>query len=272
MVENPDTIPRQKSVRYPYYSLGDTIARVKELHKRIGRSPASLESLARIMNISPKTKSLNYLLSSAIQFGLMKREKEDYSITQLGNQILYPPKGDEGLKVDLKIAFSTPPLYKQLIERYHGCELPEPSILRNMFQNLGVVPNVLDVAVKAFLDSASTASVLKANNHLDFEEEEAGSTIANEEEEQSQTYENLNTKAPGSQRPEEIGENKSNLIMTPPPETRVSNAHYLEFITKKGEKAKIQVPRSITREDINRLCKMLEVLAKEDESKQEDDP
>lgn len=210
-----------------------------------------MDFLARTLNTTTKTKSFTYYLSSAIQFGLMKKEKDEYEITPLGNSVLYPPNGEYGLSEDRKIAFKNPPFYKRLVEQYKDLSIPDFPILRNVFQNMGIVPSVLDEAVNAFLESARLAGVLTEDNRLVLD----GGVIK----------ENFNKNKIG--REATLVESDPIKNITPFNFSALQsqgNNHYIEFRTQKGENVKLIIPTSIDKEDIERLCKMLEILVKKE--------
>jgi hypothetical protein len=150
---------REKSVKYPYYSLDECLEFAGTINKIAGRGEALTSSVLKALNITTETnKQYKYKLSSASQFGLIERTAAGLKITELTRRILYPPEGESQKRCLIIEAFKSPPLYQKLIQRYANLVLPEH--IPNVLLDMGIATNAKEHAAKIFEISARVAGVL----------------------------------------------------------------------------------------------------------------
>ena len=100
-------------------------------------------------------------MSSAKQFGLISKDEGKLSLTQLGNEIMFPPDDISKVRA-IKKAFTMPTLYKELLDAFGGTKIPEYSSLGNRLVNdYGIETGARGLASKNFIKSAEYAEVIQ---------------------------------------------------------------------------------------------------------------
>jgi len=239
---------REKSVKYPFYSLQECIDYLSIIHEIGGKKEAPIESVISKLGItSTHNRRYSYLTSSAENFGLIEKTKNGIKPTEIGTLILYPPNGEEQRKELLISAFKTPVLYQKIIERYNNTILPNREILKNIFYSLGIARIVLEYAVDSFVESARYANVLDSNSRLSITDTGIGE-VPNQPQLPDSNYppNNRVSEPPrAAERQSDIGIDK------------------IEITTISGKKASILLPSDSTKEDIEKLIKLLRVFSPE---------
>jgi hypothetical protein len=228
-------VRREKSVRYPYYNLEDSLGFAKMIDQIAGRKDAPISAILEHMGIkSENNKQLNYKISSSEQFGLISKHNKSLVVTELARNILSPP-GDESQKQQLLLeAFQSPPIYKQLIEKYEEKELPV--VLPNVLQNMGIVKSKIDRAAKVFKQSARYANAL-------------------DEESKLQTLNIENKRLETSETPLDSTKTKQTQI-----ESISQGCHNLNLSLSNGQILKLSIPVNISKQEVEKIKKMLDVL------------
>ncbi len=248
-IDTPQKKSREKSVKYPFYSLKECLDYLSTIHEIAGKKEAPVESVLSRLNITSKNnRRFSYLTSSAEIFGLIEKTNVGLKPTEMGTLILYPPNGEVERKKLLGQAFKLPILYQKVIERYDKTILPNNDILKNIFYNLGIARIVLDNAVSSFLESAQYAGVLDSNNRLNVSDIETSNETQKPQQQEPVNSIKLNQAAPPSETP---------------PRTDVQEVEIgydkFEITTSTGKKASIILPTDISKQDIDRLKKHLGV-------------
>ena len=245
----------ERSVRYPYYSLKDSIGFAETVKSIGGRREAPISSILKELNVTnTSNKRYSYLVSSAEQFGLIERMENALKVTNKVFGILFPTEGEAQKNALLKECFKKPNLYVAMINQYDGMDLPDKEILKNMFLHYGITENVVEKAVESFIDSAKYANVLKEKK-LSVNSSEAI---------------DVDSKRDDKQKSSEEAATLAVTADTPPPVTKpepaisgLENYHKFEFLTSSGKKALIQIPKECTKCDLTKLKAILDVLCDE---------
>jgi hypothetical protein len=244
---------REKSVKYPYYSLKECVDYLSIIHEIGGKKEAPFESiLSKLEVTSINNRRFTYLTSSAENFSLIEKTNVGIKPTENGTLILYPPSGEEQRKKLLIDAFKSPLLYQKILERYNNMILPNKEILKNIFYSLGIARIVLDTAVNSFIESAQYANVLDPNNRL---------TVPNSDNNE------ITTPVPSLESHKEGDAQKSPI--QPPIKDAKEYSHNeteflkLEILTTNRKKASISIPSDWMKEDIETLIKLLRVYSPE---------
>ncbi|MBA7691801.1 hypothetical protein ES703_100355 [subsurface metagenome] len=233
---------REKSAQYPSYDLNVCKEFVRTVDKLGGKQVAEGSLLSELGLSSSNTKSYTGKLSSCKQFGLLDSKAGLLSITERARLILYPTEEESEVQSKKLIieAFRSPALYQKLIKKFQGRTLPKPATLANILMNeYKIAKAVMNNAAKVFVSSAKLAGVLGDNNVLQVE----------------QPYEAITGEALSAET--EIHETGQK----PPP---MGQVHSLKLVLSSGKSAAITVPDDITKTDVERLKKMLDLLAVEE--------
>lgn len=255
---------REKSVKYPYYNLKESIEYLSTIHSIGGKKEAPVEAVLSRLNLtSESSRRFTYLTSSAENFGLLEKTKQGIKPTEKGTLIIYPPFGESQRKQLLVESFKTPILYQKIIDRYNDMILPNKDLLKNIFYNIGIARNVLDQAVDSFIESAQFAEVLDTNNRLIVPIE---GDDANEQQNpqknslQSQQIENPSLEHKIS----EAGQVSANDGSVNNLQKRsLEGYHKIDFVVSTGKIATVLLPRDITKKDVDKLKGLLDVFISE---------
>ncbi len=225
----------QKSRPYPFYSIDEALKFIANIEKLGGRNVSESVLLKELNIKQPNTRSFWGKVTSAKQFGLLIVDGKNYTLTERARLILRP-KDEASKKNVLMESFLTPELYKELHDKFGGQQLPPVETLGNiLFHDHNLNVNVSLDAAKAFIESAKYVNLLGQDNI--FKSPQKAEEIK-----------------PSSELKEEKAE-----IGTVTATIRLS----------KGT-ASVSLPENgITKKDFERLRKLIEAYAEEDETKVE---
>ena len=230
---------REKSAQYPSYDLSSCMEFVRVVDGLGGKQVGEGSLLSELGLSSSNTKSYKGKLSSCRQFGLLESKANLLSFTERGKLILYPTEEQKDVqrqKLTIE-AFRSPVLYQKLINRFDGKGVPKLETLANILMNeYKIAKAVKNSAAKVFVNSAKSAGVLGDNNILQV----------------GQTYAAITGEAlPAEPEISEAGQKPSPM----------AQVHSLKLTLSSGKAVAITVPSDITKADVERLKKMLDLLA-----------
>jgi hypothetical protein len=171
---NPETQSkvgqRQRSeVRFPSYSLADSVAVAKFIHDK-GGGKATPDALAAYLGYK-STANGAYLAraGAARMFGIIMKAGDFFTLSPLAQQILMPTYAEQARQA-LVDAFLNIDLFKRVFDDFKGKELPPEFGMKNALRNTyRVVPNRIDVAYRVLMESAESAGFFEtrgARTHL----------------------------------------------------------------------------------------------------------
>lgn len=221
---------RERSSSYPFYNLEDCLVFVRKIDELGGKGISEASLLSALGLKSASTRSYWGRLSSSKQFTLLQGSASNLQLTETARLILHPTEGETQRHQLLSEAFRNPKLYNQLIARFNGKKIPEISVLGNiLMHDYRIAKAVREYAAKAFIESAKYVGLLSDDGVL------GGETTASHVEGQ------------------QIGDEGGFLPK--------GKAHSLQVALSGGKMASIILPSDIAKSDIERLKKMLDVLA-----------
>lgn len=150
---------KKRSASYPAFSLQEVVASTKNLKDQLGDGPYSRDSMAVALGYKGVTGSSSMKIASCVHFGLLDRNGNAYTQSELANHIFNYISEEERTNSLLE-AFSKPALYQKLITEYSGKSLPlmlESILIRSH----GIQENAAKSAVSTFKESAEYVGVLK---------------------------------------------------------------------------------------------------------------
>lgn len=150
---------KKRSASYPAYSIQEVIEATKVLKEKLGDGPYARDSMAVALGYKGITGSSSMKIASCVHFGLLDRNGNTYSQSELANHIFNFISEEERAN-SLLLAFSRPTLYQKLITEYSG--KPLPLMLESiLIRNYGIQENAVKGAVSTFKESAEYVGVLK---------------------------------------------------------------------------------------------------------------
>lgn len=247
--ELKQNLPREVSIDYPYYSLEESIKLAKTIYKVSGRTSCTSELLASALNCKTTTNSFTYSISSARQFGLLTKTKDVITLTNNAKQIIAPIP-DTKIEDVLKELVTKPQVYKKLIEKFNGLDLPETNVISNLLLHEGVVPTKKDRAADVFVKSIQYAGILDQDHKINIGSEEV-------------KPENKEVKPENKEPVNNNGENElvqpdiKKIALDEPTIIKGQQSLYLGLANNRN--VTIVLPMDITVKEVDRLKKMLDL-------------
>ena len=155
--------PKKKTsdVGFPYYDLADAISVAAKMHSQAGGSCYRAQLAALLGHKSTNSGSFLTRVAAAKMFGLIEQTGETLRVSARGRAIV-APVNDAKAGAAKAEAFLAVPLFKKVFDEYNGQSLPAEVGLRNLFEQLGVVPARIVPTVRVMLGSAETAGFFRA--------------------------------------------------------------------------------------------------------------
>lgn len=157
----------QRSKPYPSINLEESVKKIEDVVRKLGNAK-KYDKNTFAQGLSYKNaKNGAFLRTSAalIQYNLIQREGDSYSLSQLSQAILYPTNADARLKA-IKSAAMCPQVFESLYTSYKGQELP--ALLPNILvAEYGILVGAKDKVVAIFKATMEYAGLLDDNKLID---------------------------------------------------------------------------------------------------------
>ena len=148
----------ERSSSYPSIDLSTSIEKGRMLKSALGKGPFNRESAAQAMGYKGVTGTSGRTISALVQYGLLTRVGNIYSISALFERIIFP-LSEEDKEVAIKTAAYTPKLYSNLLNKYNGSAIP--SLLNNiLIHDHGINPSVSREVAESFKKTMEFAGLL----------------------------------------------------------------------------------------------------------------
>jgi len=152
---------------YPRETLKKCIEFVDEIRKRCGAENISYDVLEKAMGVQKRSSTFEKRFAASRQFNLIDFNVNKVSLTILAKSILFPVSEDAKRKA-LMDAFKSPPLYKEIIEKYNGVILPS-SLPNILYLDFKLAEGAKEDAADIFITSGKYAGVINGENRLSTE-------------------------------------------------------------------------------------------------------
>jgi hypothetical protein len=158
-----DTRRAKSGVRFPYYSLAQSIEVARLVHER-GGGRCSLDQLAAYLNQSAKSGAFLSKIAAARMFGLITNATDGYvRITERAQHIIaptYPGRDDRRARVE---AFEGVPLFADMLRHFGSGQLPPQAGMDNALEHeFHIAKSAVSDARRAFSESADQAGFFEA--------------------------------------------------------------------------------------------------------------
>lgn len=235
---------KERSALYPYFTLANCIGFIELIDKHGGKEVSESTLLDTLKLANRQTRTYTGKISSSKQFGLVTTKGSLVGITDAGRRLLYPTEGETERRNLIGKAFSSPSLYKRLVERFGGKALPPEDLLGNVLMNeYGISKAAKDRAAKVFVRSAKYAGLLSEDNVL---------RVSGEVEPRRE-------KAKEAEEARVVKGGEDVLSSS------TAGIQSVKVTLSGGATGTITVPNTITKKDVERLKKMLDLLLIEEE-------
>ncbi len=255
-------MPTKKSRSYPYFSLEAALELSKIIYEVGGNGIAPVESILSKMNIkSAQNKRYSYKISSARQYGLINNLKGGYKVTPLAISIIYPADdNDPNVSISKIKALVKPELYREILFQYNGSILPKIEFLINNFIQKGILSNVAEIAVKAFLNTAEFSGIMNEERRIVISEKYLVSDIK----EIKDVKPNMKRKAKGAiskiVHEPMFDKNIQNQPRQVEKSIEINDVFNLEIPLSSGKKAYITIPKNVTEDEIKLIKNFINAI------------
>lgn len=174
---------KRRSNAYPSITLEDAYKLTELIQKNSGYTFIKLEDIARIANKS--VGNISTKVGSAVQYDLLElKSGTGYRPSELFKKI-FKPLSQEEKNQSFIIAFKSPKLYDDLINRFENQPLPSEYILPNILErDYNVYDDAAKKAASIFIQNVEQLGLLNSENELSFggNNQESNEVVDEEEE------------------------------------------------------------------------------------------
>lgn len=165
------TVQGQKQVSaevLPRRTLQDSESVISALYNEYAGKEATWEELAKILDLSPKSNSMKYLMWAAQAYGLIGKDGSRYSLSETGRKIVAPTFEGEDLDARVK-ALLTPSLLSKFYTDYNGHPIPSPQHFSNVLETKYQIPrDRVEEAKVTIIENAKHANILENRDDSQF--------------------------------------------------------------------------------------------------------
>jgi hypothetical protein len=134
---------------------------VTESLRAFPNKTATREEIAQALGVSPSSNHQKYQLWSAVAYGLVKQDGDQYSLAEVGRKIIAPEYNGEDQEGKLK-AILTPRVLVQFYTDYNNGPLPAENNLANVLENRYSIPRErVQEAIRILLTNAREVGILR---------------------------------------------------------------------------------------------------------------
>lgn len=151
---------RERSVAYPSTNLENAIEMLSKLRSELGKGPYSREDAAKGLGYSGISGASSRSVAALVQYGLLTREGNTYSISELAEEITHPTdETGEKRRHSIVIAAKSPKLFQKIIDQFKNQALP--GLLGNILMREGVNNNYSKEVSIILKDTLQFSGILK---------------------------------------------------------------------------------------------------------------
>jgi hypothetical protein len=152
---------KERSAAYPSISIEAALAFVSSIYKHFRNDLAKRDDILGLIEGSHPRH-----IAASAYYGFLSRDKDSYQVTNLYKSITNYVDKKERDKA-LLVAFESPKLNKQLIDKFDGDALPE-TLTAHLSRFYGITEEAAPLAADVFIANASFCGVLDNRNTLLF--------------------------------------------------------------------------------------------------------
>lgn len=156
---------KNRSASYPYLALADALERLASYKRAVGINGAfNREAVVKAIGYGSVSGASTRAVAALVHYGLLDRDKDMYSLSQLGRQYLVPIQDDDEESATREAALR-PKLFRQIFTDYEGQALPRQ--LANILAiRHGIQSKAAPLVVKIIEESFRFAGLIAENGTL----------------------------------------------------------------------------------------------------------
>ena len=141
MPEASAALRKRENRSFPRRSLEDSLRVVFAIRDQNAGNAFSPKMIAEVVGISQKSTNFNYLVSAAIEYGLVigGYRAQEVALTPLGRTLAFPAKPEDLTQAKLA-AFFNVSKFKEVFDHYSGANLPETQFFKNTLIEKFAIP------------------------------------------------------------------------------------------------------------------------------------
>jgi len=116
----------------PRKSLEQSLRIARTLRETFAGGPASWQEIAKAMDMPPNPMN-KYYLWSAQAYGLVQKDEDKFSLTEIGRKIIAPTASNEDKEATIQ-AVLTPVVFSRFFTDYNGNPFPKPEHIGNVLE------------------------------------------------------------------------------------------------------------------------------------------
>lgn len=177
--KNENKIPRERSAAYPAISLEDAVGYSTKLQAAFSKSPFSRENAVKEMGHQTVTGASGMKVASLVHYDLLNRDGNAYRNSNLALRLAHRID-DNDFQEALKIAATSPKLYRTLLSDFAGRSVPT-ALSSILVRNHHIGQKVADDVARIFTKTIEYAGLYHlgiVSSELPVSEESSDTTHA----------------------------------------------------------------------------------------------
>lgn len=239
---------KSRSATYPAKTWEECLDLLDKIDA-MGVSAISTDEAAKEYGLqSARTKSFQYRISAAKQYGLISVRNDVISLTSIAQDIIHPTE-ESTIHLERE-CFANPPLHKKLLQTYDGKPIPRRDLFENILvRDYGISEGAKKIAASCFVKSAEhlgliVGGVLSYSQHTEQSAKEPRGREDRDVPETSPAGHTIMAANPSTNHPS-----------TSQPETI-----YQRFPLRSGGTVEISIPATATKEELSSIKKVLDIF------------
>ena len=164
----PSNTKKERSRAYPVMPLEEALTRIESINRNLGiNGQFNRESLAVGMGYTSLNGASARRVAALVHYGLLVREKDQYSLSPLAKQYLLPVNDGDKEAATREAALS-PTLFAEIYDSFKGQVIPKQFINR-LIQEFGIQQKAAPDVERIFKSTVETAGILQSNGILSSE-------------------------------------------------------------------------------------------------------
>ena len=238
---------KAKSTQYPATTWNESLSFARKLDS-VGVRRIATEEAARIYGLKNiQTKSFQYRVSAARQYGLVAVQSGTISLTDTAIGIIHPTV--ENTRALEQACFANPPLHKKLLQAYDGKPIPRIDLFENILvKEYGIAEGAKQTAARCFIQSAESLGLIEGGILAYTSILERANSIADEQ------------GLAGAQESTKYDVPTLSRDNLPRVSTSDDDVIYQRIPLRSGGAFEISVPLSITKGELGHIKKLIDLL------------
>jgi hypothetical protein len=257
-----------RSRAYPVVSLEKAAELASAVVDQLGHGSHDRDSLAQAWGYQKGQGLVARKIAALVQYGMLERDGASYSLSPLADELLHPK--DEGEFEAAKArAFSHPTLFGELVAKFqpHG---RVPGALANiLYRDHGIMRAVAEEAAGIFLASGSYAGVISADGQFltagrrapGHREQDDDTALRDEEVSDTPRSAEPRAAEPRAAEPRAAEPRAAEPRATEPRSADMQADGQTFQLTLSSGQAVLRVPARLTKQDVLKLTKLLDLVA-----------